>query len=415
MKLLFISTMFYPEVISGGQISSFQIAKTQVGLGHKVTVLTLSSKKHILRETIEGIDIIRISYEKKNLLHNMDLKWFFMAKMSLKYIKSINPDIIHIINFEPILLTPIAIKLNHPRLPIVTTVNGPLFGCFTQNSVDYKGDTCVNCRVIKRGFCTFKRYSLFKGMMYYLYSFWYMSLLRLSYRSVDRFFTVSKSMDAVLLNMGVKQSRIKTIYNPIEMPKKSKKDKEKINAKYGLTNKRLVLFAGRLAKEKGIDRIIRAIKSIQDANFFIVGNKTGDYVYLKTLVHELKLERRVRFLGFMEHEALQELYSITDLVVLPETFYEPLSRLLLESASYGIPLIATDVGGNSEIIEHGKNGYLIKDIQKLPDLMAELLTDNKKSALFGEYSKEKIRENFSKEKIGKRLEKEYRLLLDKSL
>ncbi|MBT3407295.1 glycosyltransferase, partial [Candidatus Woesearchaeota archaeon] len=115
-----------------------------------------------------------------------------------------------------------------------------------------------------------------------------------------------------------------------------------------------------------------------------------------------------------KHNDLQELYKITNLVVLPETFYEPLSRLLLEASSYGIPIIATNIGGNSEIVKNNKIGTLIKKSQfdKLDVYINNYL--NNKTEFSKEYSINHIKENFTKRKISNQLNKNYKKLLTMS-
>jgi glycosyltransferase involved in cell wall biosynthesis len=416
MKILFISTKFYPDVISGGQISSYHIAKS-LTKNNDVYVLTLYKGKKIIKEKLEGLTIIRIPYKKRiKILSNLDLMWLFITKLSLKYIKKIKPDIIHLINFEPIFYNSFFIKFFFPKIKIVTTVNGPLFGCFTQSAIDYKGDTCTKCRVTKRMKCSKNQWGSFFGGLYYLYSIWYMNLLKFSYKYIDKFFVVSDAMKPLLTSMGVSNSKITKIYNPIQEPRKIKLSVSQIKKKYTIKQKKVILFAGRLAKEKGIHHVINAMKKIEDTIFLIVGNKRGDYNYFKEIVLKNKLDKKVRFLGFIKHDDLQELYKITDLVVLPETFYEPLSRLLLEAASYGIPTIATDIGGNSEIIQDGKTGILIKkqEFGKLNVIIKNILIDKNKRNLMSENAKLQIRNSFLDDNISKKYNKNYNNIYRKS-
>ncbi|MBT3408904.1 glycosyltransferase family 4 protein, partial [Candidatus Woesearchaeota archaeon] len=297
MKLLFISSKFYPDVISGGQISSFHIAKS-LTKDNEVYVLTLYGGKIIISEKSDGLNIIRIPYQKRiKLLSNLDLMWIYLTKISLKYVKKIKPDIIHIINFEPILYNTFFLKLFYPKIPIVTTVNGPLFGCFTQSALDYKGDTCVNCRLVKRIKCSQKQWGNGFGSTYYLYSLWYMNLLKMSYIFIDKFFVVSDAMKPLLTNMGVDNNKIEKVHNPILEQKIIKLGNTKIKEKYSIKQEKVILFAGRLSKAKGIHRVILAMKKVENTVFLVVGNKRGDYEYFKNLVVKNKLQKKVRFLG----------------------------------------------------------------------------------------------------------------------
>ncbi len=418
MKILFISSKFHPEVISGGQISSYYLAKSLADRNHEVHVLTLYQGKKILLEKKENINYIRIPKIKfLPLISNLDFMWLHIAINSIRYVKKIKPDIVHLVNFEPIFYTPIFLKFLFPKIPIITTVNGPLFGCFTQNATDFKNRTCTTCRVQKRFLCSVNKWGKVKGGLFYIYSLWYMALLKISYCFINRFFAVSKAMQKLLENIGIPQNKIKVIYNPfvIDHKKLTKLQKQKLRKKYNVDSKKVILFAGRLTKDKGIHRIIKALKKIKNVMFFIVGNKRGDYTELKSLVMRLRVSDKVKFLGFLEHKELSELYQITDLVVLPETFFEPLSRLLIEAQLVGVTTIATNMGGNSEIIKHGETGILLRntDQKKLTQTIKKVLDDERLRKKFGSEAKTGARKKFDINRIGEQLEKEYKNLFDK--
>jgi len=217
MKILYISRRFYPEIIGGGQISAFYIAKAAKMVGHEVYVCTFTDKKKITIEIIEGIKIYRIPIPKLNIsriLSNLDYMYLQMVFLSSKIIKKFNPDIIHLLNFESIPLASIYYKLRFKK-KIVATVNGPLFGCFTQNGLDYKENVCINCKLIKRFKCSIKKWGIFKGFFYYIYSIYFMNMLKISYKFVDKFFAVSNAMVPLLMNMDVPKKKISVVHNPV--------------------------------------------------------------------------------------------------------------------------------------------------------------------------------------------------------
>ena len=106
------------------------------------------------------------------------------------------------------------------KCPIVATVNGPNFGCFVQNGIDYNRDTCIDCKLGKRFLCSTKNWGTLKGITYYGYSLWYMNMLKTSYKYIDKFFAVSSAMVPLLNNMGVPENKIVVINNSIEIKKK---------------------------------------------------------------------------------------------------------------------------------------------------------------------------------------------------
>lgn len=360
MKVLFISRRFYPEVIGGGQVSAFYIAKAAKMAGCDVYVCTFTDEKKYEEITIEGIKIYRMpisKIKKFSRLSNMDYMYFEMAWHATKIIKKIKPDILHLLNFESIPGAAIYYKLRF-KIPIFATVNGPIFGCFVQSSIDYKEDTCIDCKAFKRFYCSKKKWGLF-GLLYYVYSFWYMNLLKLSYRFVDRFFLVSNAMKEVMINMGVNNNKLVTIYNPTDKKKLVRTD---LKSRLGIKGKKVLLYIGRLTKEKGIEKVIKIMPKIKNTTYVIVGEKRNDYEYFRELCEKLNVKDRVIFTGFIDQNKLLEYYSIADACILIETFFEPLSRFLLEAVSLNIPIIANDIGGNMEIINFNKkNNHLIKN------------------------------------------------------
>ena len=118
-------------------------------------------------------------------------------------------------------------------------------------------------------------------------------------------------------------------------------------------------YIGRLSPEKNIPMLIYAfIKLKYCATLHIYGSAlTEQYEkYLKALVKYLELDKTIYFYGHCDNK--NEMY-MCDYIVLPSV-YEGVSYVILEALSYNIPIIAHDIGGSSEHIEHEKNGYLFK-------------------------------------------------------
>jgi glycosyltransferase involved in cell wall biosynthesis len=414
MKVLFISRRFYPNITGGGEISAYYIAKSIKEQGHEVFVLTFTKNKEVKIHKSEGLTIFQVplpTLKNFKILSGMDYMYFQIARLSLKYGKQINPDIIHLLNFESIHLTSIYLK-KKLKCPIVATVNGPNFGCFVQNGIDYNRKTCINCKVGKRFLCSIKNWGTLKGVVYYGYSLWYMNMLKTSYKYIDKFFAVSSAMVPLLNNMGVPKNKIAVIHNPIEIKNKIKTN---LRESMGIKNKKILLYAGRLAHDKGIEQTLEAIQNIDNVVYLIIGKKKGQYSYFKKLVNKLNIQKKVIFIGYLDNKELIKYYSIADLVLLPCYVYESLSRMLIEALSYGIPLIANDVGGNKDIITNSINGFLIKKNSK-KDLISKinLILENKNlKKTMSINNVKKAKDNFSVKKIGKKIINEYNVLVGK--
>jgi len=122
-----------------------------------------------------------------------------------------------------------------------------------------------------------------------------------------------------------------------------------------------ILYVGRLEKYKGVQFLVAAFSRVKnvfpDARLVIVGNGT----YKKTLislVNDLKLRDSVRFLENVSDQELTRLYSSSSIfVTLPQ--YEPFGIALVEAMAYGLPVIATKVGGIPELVRSGETGFLL--------------------------------------------------------
>ena len=118
-------------------------------------------------------------------------------------------------------------------------------------------------------------------------------------------------------------------------------------------SERQVVYCGRLSREKGVDLLIEAVKRI-DANLVVVGGGP-----LERELRELAYsDPRVRFTGPLPRAEALRIVKGSDVFVLPSR-HEGLSTALLEAMAMGVPVVATKVGGNPELVEHGETGLLV--------------------------------------------------------
>ncbi len=118
-----------------------------------------------------------------------------------------------------------------------------------------------------------------------------------------------------------------------------------------------LLFAGRLLALKGIGTLLEAMTYLED-DFNLILAGPGDQTGWRSLVHQLGLEERCRFVGSVHYREMPALYRSVDAVVLP-SFGESCPMVALEAMASGTPLIASDSGGMAEIVEDGATGWLI--------------------------------------------------------
>jgi len=142
---------------------------------------------------------------------------------------------------------------------------------------------------------------------------------------------------------------------------------------------RMVLFAGRLEYEKGVQTVLEALQEVRAAvgpvKFFIAG--IGTYSdELKRRVRELGLRRHVHFTGFLEDHELRLHYAAADVAVAP-SIYEPFGLVAVEAMACGTPVVAGDTGGLREIVAGGSGlSFPPQDAPELAAALTRVLTDD---------------------------------------
>ena len=153
----------------------------------------------------------------------------------------------------------------------------------------------------------------------------------------------------------------------------------RISNYFGQGDKKVVLFVGRLAEKKGVTYLIEAMKQI-DAVLVIVGDGPlkGE---LQSQAKQLE-GNKVQFLGGKTHEELKTIYASSDIFAAPSVTakdgdQEGFGLVMLEAMASGLPVVANDSGGISQLIENGVNGLLCaeKCIWQLVDNISSLLND----------------------------------------
>ncbi|MDE0582096.1 glycosyltransferase family 4 protein [Planococcus sp. A6] len=201
----------------------------------------------------------------------------------------------------------------------------------------------------------------------------------------------------VHINNGVSGEK----FNPI------KHDGDNIRKELNLENKRVILFVGRMVKEKGIQELSEAFASLSakydDIALIIVGGAvTGDRdgLSINEIINRMpySTKKDIHLLGLRDD--IPEILAASDIFTLP-SYREGLPRSIIEAMAMGKPIVATNIRGCREEVFEGINGYLCKsrDSNSLFMALEKILTDESAIKTLGSNSRRIFLKEFDEKKV----------------
>jgi len=232
--------------------------------------------------------------------------------------------------------------------------------------------------------------------------------------------SISEHLIPRLYNLGVSPNKIRVIPHGINASEYDpKKRGHHCRNLLGIKPTELVIgYVGRLVPLKGVNFLIDAFKIVSgknsNAKLLIVGDGPQRN-QLEYLSGNMKSEKKIIFTGFVPKERMPEIYATLDIFVLP-SLTEGLSNTLLEAMASGKPVITTPIGGNTELIENGKNGYLVhtRSVKELAEIILDLLNSPNERTQMGKAGRIKILDQYTWDKIIPKYEKIYEQVLSRS-
>lgn len=234
-------------------------------------------------------------------------------------------------------------------------------------------------------------------------------------RVADCVLVNAEAIRQTLISQGYDPARIVVIHNGIVLSRDRKREQgAELRRELGVpAASPIVIVLSRLNRMKGVEYFLEAARIVAqrcpDARYVIAGDG-AHRPELEQRAAELGLQDRVVFTGFRTDAP--DLLSESAISVLP-SLSEGLSNSLLESMAVGTPVVATRVGGNPEIIEHGISGLLTppRDPESLASAMILLLEDPNRASQMGEAGRRRVAELFSVERSVTEVENLYCKLL----
>ncbi len=233
-----------------------------------------------------------------------------------------------------------------------------------------------------------------------------------------RIIVTSNSMKGEICgHFNVPHENVDVIPNAVEVEKyHTDVDRRAVRRRFGVgDHEKLVLYVGRLVPQKGVEYLIRAMPRISwrfpEAKFVIVGEgwMRG---HLEWLADQSGQRWRTNFTGFISDEDLIALTKGADVMVVPSV-YEPFGIVALEGMAAGVPVVASQVGGLAEVVEHDKTG--VWAYPRSPDSIAwgveRVLSDTGYRDWLVKNATEAVKSRFSWEAVAKQTVEVYKRVL----
>ncbi|OIJ10382.1 hypothetical protein BKP37_17700 [Anaerobacillus alkalilacustris] len=364
MKVLIICTEKLPvPPIRGGAIQTYIAGSVpELSKNHDITILGITDPSLPETETKDGIHYVRVPGKLVEIYR----------EGVINYIKDQSFDLIHIFN-RPRLVSPV--REVAPQSRIVLSMHNDMF---KRDKIEPEE-------------------------------------AKIAISQVDKIITISNYIGQAIIELYPEaEPKLQTIYSGVDLDRfvpayteKGKKIKEVVRRAHNLEGKKVILFAGRLSANKGADVLVRAIPELEKKHhniaLVIVGskwfstNEITDYVaYVRALADRLSVP--VITTGFVSPDEIQNWFVASDIFVCPSQWQEPLARVHYEAMAAGLPIITTARGGNPEVIEVNKNGYVVEnpeDPKEFANYISQLISSPNLCKELGQYGRKLAEEKYN--------------------
>jgi len=211
--------------------------------------------------------------------------------------------------------------------------------------------------------------------------------------------------------IGVKGGRVETVPHGLDLSVFDKLPaRGRFRQRHGLDNRRIILSLGRLHRIKGLDLLVRAFaeltKSTGNVRLVIAGPDAGYLPFLKKLVADLGVRKKILFTGPIYGQQKLEAYVDADVYVLP-SYYEIFSVTVLEACACGTPVVVTDRCGLADVIEGHAGVVAPCDEKRLASAILSILSDDEFGKQLSTGGRRLVREGFSLAEMAENLERVY--------
>lgn len=366
MKIAMIGQKGIPAVYGGVERHVEELSTRLSALGHDVIVYTRPYYTSRLRTNHQGVRLVSLrSLHTKHLdaiTHTLMATWHAMKEQA---------DVFHYHGVGPSLVSWIP-RVFRPKARVVTTFHSP------------------------------DRLHQKWGLLARLCLTWgERSAIKFAHETI----TVSRSLNVYCQERYGKT----TTYIPNGVPYMNSAKPSMIDSAFGLKGDDYVLVVTRLVPHKGVHYLIKAHAQLNTTKkLVIVGDSTFTDAYVKQLKH--MAGDQVIFTGWQNGQMLAELYSNASVYVQPSES-EGLPISVLEAAAYGLPIVASDIPSNMEIVSHCGRSFTRGDVQDLTKVLQNVLHDPQAREDMGRKARKLVQDEYEWNSITEHTARLYQRLL----
>ena len=378
-RILICSNLYPPRVIGGAELVAAEQAETLRGLGHEVTVfagdLNPDLARHsMIKDVFHGVDVYRVGLSSRD--YSAEYVNFTQNPIDEHFeevLDAVAPDVVHFHNVEG-LSAGLFSRAKRRGIRTLVTLHDHWGFCVRHTLVKREGEICADySRCVE---CLPRIHDDHAANIPVRMRKDFMAM-QLQY--VDAFITPSAYLRGSYLSAGFPAERIVTLGHGKNLRR---------FASMAATPSADVRFTflGYFGRHKGLHTLLEAADLIADARFRI--NLVGDgeeAPALRAAIEQHRWRDRIRMWGRIDNAQLEDVFAETDVVVLPSVWPENQPVTITDAMAAGRPVIASDIGGIPELVEHEATGLLFEpgNAVQLAARMRELMASPEKIAAFG--------------------------------
>lgn len=386
-KILICSNIYPPHFVGGAELIAHNQAKALAGLGHDVTVFAgdpelYGNRYDIKKDEYEGITVYRIKLVQEDYQPEfVNFSHQEVEKCFKNIIDAFTPEVVHFHNVIGLSVGLISIAKNR-GIKTVVTLHDYWGFCYKNTSIKQNGEICRGTD--KCGQCM----SAISSEQGNIPMRMRKDFFDIQMDAVDNFISPSQYLANAYTNAGFPADKLKVLWNGIDVQRFSSIHRRDRGDKIRFT------YIGYFGAHKGISTLLDAL-SLLDCKENIRINLVGTGDQIDNYQHQLKANQckhLVKFWGKIPNNQIEKVYAETDVLVLPSIWPENQPVSITEAMAARIPVIASRMGGNIELVEDGNTGYLFDagDAGQLAQKMRAFFADPAKLKELGENAYNRI-------------------------